>query len=77
MPNESHTTHVDSRKRATTPATSTEPSPRPDLRPMKLEAALRADLIKLDLVLLLYELVEQIEEAGFAAVADVVDVPQP
>jgi hypothetical protein len=41
MPNESHTTHVDSRKRATTPATSTEPSPRPDLPPMKLEAATR------------------------------------
>ena len=39
MPNESHTTHVDSRERATTPATSTEPRPRPDLRSMELEAA--------------------------------------
>jgi len=39
MPNESHTTHVDSRRRATTPDTSTEPRPRPDLRSMELEAA--------------------------------------
>src|SRR5580693_5531907 len=42
MPNESHTTHVDSRERATTLTTSTEPSPRPDLRSMELEAADRS-----------------------------------
>jgi hypothetical protein len=42
MPNESHTTHVDSRNKASTPTTSTEPWPRPDLRSMELQAADRA-----------------------------------
>lgn len=37
-------------------------------------AALRAELMRL--VLLFYQLVEQIEEVGCALVADVVDVPQ-
>jgi 8-oxo-dGTP pyrophosphatase MutT (NUDIX family) len=37
MPNESHTTHGDSRERATTPTTSTEPWPKLDLPSMKLE----------------------------------------
>src|SRR4029450_7009696 len=41
MPNQSHTTHVDSRNRATTRTTSTEPWPTPDLRSMELEAAVR------------------------------------
>jgi hypothetical protein len=37
-----HTTHVDSRSRATTPTTSIEPSSRPDLRSVELEAAVGA-----------------------------------